>query len=191
MIQDLTSPIGELSGKSVKTKNEASKIKTVQQLAKFAVDHKHCIRKDGLPPGVDIHTVSRVADYITEAKHDGNVIAHGGRPIDRSRGVESFVAAAADDENIPANSLHHLKGKERIVMAAIDNKKKKDVIVCGRAWDFAFGVRHAVPLWHARKCHGSNIGGLAVRSLLDGWRCNCGPCLQTQRKVKWDWMDCI
>jgi hypothetical protein len=89
MIQDLTSPIGELSGKSVKTKNEASKIKTVQQLAKFAVDHKHCIRKDGLPPGVDIHTVSRVADYITEAKHDGNVIAHGGRPIDRSRGEYS------------------------------------------------------------------------------------------------------
>jgi hypothetical protein len=54
MIQDLTSPIGDLSGKSVKTKNEASKIKTVQQLAKCAVDHKHCIRKDGLPPGVDI-----------------------------------------------------------------------------------------------------------------------------------------
>jgi hypothetical protein len=41
---------------------------------------------------VDIHEVSRVADYITEAKHDGNVIAHGGRPIDRSRN-EYYVKA--------------------------------------------------------------------------------------------------
>lgn len=57
MIQDLTSPIRDLSGESVKTINEARKVKTVQQFAKFADDHKHCICKDGLPPGVDIQSL--------------------------------------------------------------------------------------------------------------------------------------
>lgn len=150
LLQDLKPAIGDLSAESKKTKDMAGSIKTVQQFSAFAEHNEHCIRKDRLPRGVDLSTVSRVAEYTTEANHDGNETGYGRLPTDTQSseysttqdfsihihennkillsrfipyldlGVESFL-------DVPANRATNLKSHEAAITATINNKKKNNI----------------------------------------------------------------
>ena len=156
LLQDLKLAIGDLSAESKKTKDMAGSIKTVQQFSTFAEHNEHCIRKDRLPRGVDLSTVSRVAEYTTEANHDGNEMAHGGLPTDTQSseysttqdfsihihennkislsrfipyldsGVESFLEVGTTRTFLRMEPLY-LKSHEAAITATINNKKKNNI----------------------------------------------------------------
>lgn len=149
MVQTVKDCIVDLSNQSKENRFKAKSIKTMQDVREFARSHLHLIDQKALPNAADLNSIYAIGRYLVTEKREGNVEAHGGRPMNTVQSVDELLGGANDENaRIPVNGIALLQDKKQEIISSLNQKKHDDVVQAFK-WAATLGLQQTTfgSLW--------------------------------------------